>query len=70
MFSLIASAAIAASPTPIRASTGARAFIRIERPAVVNADEWKHPSPDAKHRERIVTDERGQLQFQRVLEFE
>ena len=59
---------VAAAAAP--ASVQARAFVRIEHAAVINADAWKRAAPEAKRRERIIKDEQGELQLQRVLEYE
>ena len=59
---------VAAAPTP--ASVQAGAFVRIERAALINAEAWKQAGPEVKRRERIIKDERGEPQLQRVVEFE
>jgi len=70
MFLFMTAAAMAASTTPVSAVLAPRALIRIEHPAVVNASEWERPSPDLQQRERIVTDERGQIQLLRVVDYQ
>ena len=69
MLLLIAAAAMAAPP-PVAASFESRAFVRIQRGVKANAEEWERPSPEFNRRERIVKDERGQSQLQRVFEYE
>jgi hypothetical protein len=68
MLLILAASVVTAVPTS--SSTQGLAFVRIERAAVASADEWKRPSSDAKRRERVIKDERGQLQVQRVFEYE
>jgi hypothetical protein len=68
MLLIIAASIVTAAPTS--SAVQAQAFIRIERPALASADEWKHASTEAKRRERVIKDERGQLQMQRVFEYE
>lgn len=75
MLLLVAAAAAAsfAVSEPTSRSIGAEpgSFLRvIERPAMVNAEEWKRASPERKRRERIIHDERGELQLQRLFEYE
>lgn len=63
-------AAVAASTAPTYSTIGTRAFLRIERAVAVTADEWRNAPPTQKRRERLVLDERGDIQLQRVIEFE
>ena len=69
MLVLIAAASVAV-PAPTPSSVTARAFVRIERAALANAQEWTRPSNEVNRRERIVKDERGALQLQRVFDYE
>lgn len=71
MMWLIVSAALASpTPTPTPAAVTARVFVRIERPALASAQEWKRAPSDSSRRERLIRDERGELQLQRVFEYE
>jgi hypothetical protein len=69
MLIIIAAAAIVGSP-PVSSSVQGRAFLRVEHAAVISAEEWTRARPDLKRRERIIKDERGEPQFQRLVEFE
>jgi len=69
MLVLFAAVSIAASG-PTSLPTQARAFVRIERPALVNAAQWERAAPGVIRHERVVRDERGELQLQRVFEYQ
>lgn len=69
MSPLILAASLVASP-PVSASAEARAVVRIERPAIVTAQQWKTAPPEVKRHERIIKDEHGEPQLQRVLDYE
>lgn len=68
MFFLVAATAGAALSSP-SATAQAKAMVRIERPAIANEEEWKGP-PQQRRRERIIKDERGGRQLQRLFEYE
>jgi len=75
MLPLIAAAAAASIivSEPASQSIGAEpgSFLRVlGRPAMVNAEEWKRATPERKRRERLIQDERGKLQLQRLFEYE
>ena len=61
-------AAIVASSASVAAQ--ARAFVRIERPAIVSADWWRHAPAGAHRRERIVKDEDGERRLLRLFEYQ
>ena len=67
---LIMTAASIATPVLTASASEVRAFIRIERGVRINAEEWARSSSEAARRERIVKDEQGQLQLQRVVDYE
>jgi hypothetical protein len=70
MWLIAAAAAASATPTPTPAVVSARVFVRIERPALASAQEWNRASSESNRRERLIRDERGELQLQRVFEYE
>lgn len=47
----------------------ARAFVRIERPAVATANQWNSAEGPQK-RERVIIDERGEQRLLRLFEYE
>ena len=65
-FTLAAIVASSVISSPIQA----RAFVRIERPAIVSADWWRHAPAGAHRRERIVKDEDGERRLLRLFEYE
>jgi hypothetical protein len=67
---LLIVAAALASPAPTPASASARVWLRIERPALASAQEWNRASTESTRRERVIRDEKGELQLQRVFEYE
>jgi len=66
---LIAAAAFVASP---RASsfTEGRTFARVEHAVAVRGEEWTHAAPELQRRERIVRDDQGRPQLQRVIDYQ
>lgn len=70
MLFLIAAASMVTSEPAARSAAEARVSVRIERPALASAQEWTRASTQLNRRERIVRDERGALQLQRVIEYE
>lgn len=62
--------AVAVAGTTSTASPSqARAFVRIERPAIATADRWKSAAGPQK-RERVILDERGEQRLLRLFEYE
>jgi len=61
-------AAIASSPT-LPADGQARAAVRIERPAVGAADQWKNAAPSAR-RQIVRADEKGNLIVMRIVDYQ
>lgn len=45
-------------------------MVRIERPALASEEEWKRSTLRLNRRERIITNERGEQQLQRLFEYE
>lgn len=71
MLLLVAAASILSFGPTSSASVRPRSPLRVfEQPAVATAEEWKRISPQARRRERIIKDERGELQLQRVFEYQ
>lgn len=68
MFFFVAAAAAALSSPS--ATAQAKAMVRVERPAIANEEEWKGRPMQQRHRERIIKDERGERQLQRLFEYE
>ena len=66
---LIAAAAYVASPRTSSLAEG-RAFAHIERAAAIGAKEWTQPATTLQRRERIVKDEEGNPQLQRITDYE
>lgn len=69
MFFLVAAAAAAATLSP-SATAQAKAMVRIERPALASEEEWKRSAMRQNRRERIIKNERGEQQLQRLFEYE
>jgi hypothetical protein len=59
---------VAASPAVPAAR--ARATVRVERPAVANAEQWKRAAPELRRYERLIEDERGRFRLLRLIEYE
>lgn len=71
MLLMIAVAALAGFEPSFSSTAQDPPVLRIvDRSAIATAEEWNHPSVDQKRKERLVKDERGHFELQRVFEFE